>query len=243
MELNIATYNIQHCRDYVRSMGAESEIIDIDKVAATVKGLGIDICALNEVYNKEMLEGGANQAKAIGTALGFNSYFAKAIEYKGFEYGNALLSRFPIVSAKRIPLVLPDGMRKKERYEDRVLLVAELDVSGKPLTVMACHFGLSDEEREFATDIVLDEVKKIKTPLIFMGDLNAQPDFDVISKLRGALCDVSKLTDCEEPTFDSLNPYMKIDYIFTGGDIKVLGADIPRVVCSDHLPVKAKIEI
>jgi endonuclease/exonuclease/phosphatase family metal-dependent hydrolase len=76
-----------------------------------------------------------------------------------------------------------------------------------------------------------------------MGDLNAQPDFDVISRLRGALCDVSKLTDCEKPTFDSLNPYMKIDYIFTGGDIKVLGSDIVRVVCSDHLPVTAKIEI
>ncbi len=243
MKLNIATYNIQHCRDYVRSKGAESEIIDIDKVASTVKGFGADICGLNEVYNKEMLDGGADQAKAIAESLGYYSYFARAIDYRGFEYGNALVSRFPITSTRKVPLVVPQNMRKKERYEDRVLLVAELDVNGEPFTVMVCHFGLSDEEQTLAADTVLAEVKKIKTPLVFMGDLNVRPESEIISRLRSSLCDVSHFCGTEPPTFDSLNPDRKIDYIFANNSVKIISTDVPRVVCSDHLPVTAKIEI
>ena len=243
MKLNIATYNIQHCRDYVLTKQSETEIIDIEKVAETIKGLGVDICGLNEVYNKEMLEGGADQAKAIAESLGFYSCFAKAIDYKGFEYGNALITRFPITSVKTFPIVVPDVEKRKERYEDRVLLVATLDVDGKDLTVMVCHFGLSDEEREIATQTVLAEVEKIDSPLVFMGDLNARPEFEVIARLRGALCDVSKLMNCEKPTHDSIAPYTKIDYIFTGNGVGVIETDVPGVICSDHLPVTAKIEI
>ena len=243
MKLNIATYNIQHCRDYVLTKQSESEIIDVEKFAETIKGLGADICGLNEVYNKEMLEGGTNQAKVIAESLGFHYCFAKAIDYKGFEYGNALVSRFPIISMKTFPIILPENMKKKERYENRILLVAKLDVNGTILTVMVCHFGLSQEEKDLATDIVLREIKNTDAPLVFMGDLNSRPETEVIARLRAKLCDITYLLDCEKPTHDSVAPYTKIDYIFTDESIGIIEADTPSVICSDHLPVTAKIEI
>ena len=38
-------------------------------------------------------------------------------------------------------------------------------------------------------------------------------------------------------------PTMKIDYIFTSHDLKVLSADIPADVVSDHRPYIAELEI
>ena len=243
MKLKIASYNIQHCRDHLYFKETGKERLVLGDMANVIRSIGADICALNEVYNQEMLEGGVNQAQEMAKELGFNSYFAKAIDYKGYEYGNALLSRFPIVSAKRVPIILPEGSRKKPHYENRVLLIAELDVCGSPLTVFACHFGLSPEEAEFATKTVLCETQNVTTPLVFMGDLNLKPDSDLIAKISSVLFDAAKLSDAENFTFSSDAPFEKIDYIFANDRCKVTSFDVPHLVCSDHLPVSADIEI
>ncbi|MBE6546453.1 MAG: hypothetical protein E7668_03295 [Ruminococcaceae bacterium] len=54
--------------------------------------------------------------------------------------GNAIVSRYPIVGWRTIgvPAIGEDA-------EDRVILVAEIDVEGTILTVMNSHFGLTNE--------------------------------------------------------------------------------------------------
>ena len=243
MIFNIATYNIQHCKSYVHFKETGEEILSPERVSEVIRELGADICALNEVYNQKMLDGGSDQAEKIADGLGYYHFFAKAIDYKGFEYGNALVSKFPIKAVKTVPIIVPENERKKPHYENRVLLVAELDIEGKPFTVAVCHFGLSDEEKELAVSTVLSELGDIKTPLIFMGDLNLSPDTELISKLQSELCDLSKQFGKEDPTFDSLAPYTKIDYIFAKGSLKAIDCEVVYAVFSDHLPVRATIEI
>lgn len=243
MKIKIASYNIQHCRDHIYFKENGTERLVLPEMANVIKAMKADVCALNEVYNQEMLEGGINQAKEIGKELGFYHAFAKAIDYKGYEYGNALVSRFPIVSTKLVPLVLSEEKKKKPRYENRVLLIAELDVNGSPLTVFVCHFGLSPEEAELATETVLVEAEKIKTPLVFMGDLNLTPDSELIKKISACLFDAAQLSDADNFTFSSDAPFEKIDYIFTNGHCKATSFEVPNLVCSDHLPVRADIEI
>jgi len=244
MNIKVGTYNIQHCRDHLYFKETGTERILPSRVAAAVKTMDLDVCALNEVYNQEMLgDGYLNQAKEIARELGFNWYFAKAIDYKGYEYGNALLSRYPIISARRVPIVVPKEKMKKPRYENRVLLIAELDVNGTPLTVAVCHFGLSEEEAELATETVLREAEGIKTPLVFMGDLNLTPDSPLIAKLGEKLFDTAKLSEKENLTFPSDAPKIKIDYVFTNERCRAKSFCVPNVVYSDHLPATAEIEI
>ena len=245
MKLKVGTYNIQHCRDHLCYKKTNEEVIDPKRVSAVIKQMGVDICALNEVYNQEMLEGEGfcNQAKEIAAELGFYYYFAKAIDYKGYEYGNALLSRFPITSAYTVPLVLPPEERKKERYEDRVLLVATLDINGLSFIAAVCHFGLSREEQELATKTVLAKLTDAKTPLVFMGDLNLTPENDLIANLGAKLFDTASLSDKALFTFPSDAAKRKIDYIFTNELCKAISADVPDIVFSDHLPVVAEISI
>lgn len=243
MKLNVSTYNIQHCVDHLHRIRTGEQILVPDKIAAVIKEMGADICALNEVYNREMLEGLTDQSKELAEKLGFFSCFAKAIDYRGFEYGNALLSRYPITKMRSVPIVVPTEKRLKERYEDRVLLISELDIDGTTVTVAVCHFGLSREEQEIAADTVIKELSVVNMPLVFMGDLNLTPDSDIIAKLREVFFDTALLSEDELLTFSSDAPYMKIDYIFTNSHCKPLSARVPTLVCSDHLPVSAEIEI
>ena len=244
MKLKIGNYNIQHCRDHLHFLAAGEERILPSRVAEVITELGLDVCGLNEVYNQEMLEGDGyiNQAKSVAEALGYHYYFAKAIDYKGYEYGNALVSKYPIVSARTVRMSLPEELRKKPRYEDRAILIAELDVEGSPLTVAVSHFGLTPEEHGFNVETVLSELSGVKNPLVFMGDLNMKPENPLIGKLSSVLTDAAELTPGDNFTFSSDNPYMKIDYIFTGGGARALSFDVPKKVFADHLPVTAELE-
>ena len=60
--------------------------------------------------------------------------FAKAIHIPGGEYGNALVSRYPIRSVRALPIVTtPEERDTEEKYEDRVLLIAEIELAGSVL--------------------------------------------------------------------------------------------------------------
>ena len=243
MKIKIGTYNIQHCLDHLHFLRDGAQIISTKPVADVIRKLGLDVCGLNEVYNQEMLEGEnhCNQAKEIAAELGYYYHFAKAIDYRGYEYGNALVSRFPIVSARSVPLVLPEKERLKPRYENRVILIAELDVNGAILTVIVSHFGLSEEEKEFATRTLLSELRNIETPIIFMGDLNLTPETAQICRIREALFDTSLLSDPNQYTFSSSDPHIKIDYIFVNEQITPLSSGVSSLIYSDHLPVFCEI--
>ena len=243
MNIKIGNYNIQHCRDHLHFLATGEERILPNRVAEVISELGLEVCGLNEVYNQEMLEGDGyiNQARAVADTLGYSFYFAKAIDYKGYEYGNALVSKYPIISAKTVPMSLPEELRQKPRYEDRAILIAELDVNGSPLTVAVSHFGLTPEEHGFNVQTAVSELSEIRTPLVFMGDLNMKPENPLIGKLSSVLTDAVSLTPGDNFTFSSDNPYMKIDYIFTRG-ANALSFAVSNKVFADHLPVTAELE-
>jgi endonuclease/exonuclease/phosphatase family metal-dependent hydrolase len=76
-----------------------------------------------------------------------------------------------------------------------------------------------------------------------MGDFNLPPRSPTLSPIRERLYDTAELFSEPLLSFPSDNPIVKIDYIFTTHDIKVLSADIPKIVASDHRPYLATIEL
>ncbi len=235
MNITLMSYNTQHCMNYL------TKEIDFDIMEDTIRKCGADIVGMQEMYKKGVGSVRLPQAEHLAERLGFYHYFASALCPKdGNDYGNALISRYPILEAETI--MIPNPVEKKYHgyYETRCLLKAKLDVAGG-LTVLVGHFGLNPDEHENAVDTVLANMADERC--VLMGDFNMQPENEILNPIRERLYDTAEKFDGPKRSWPSDDPTMKIDYIFTSKDMQVLSADIPAIVSSDHRPHIATIEI
>ncbi|MBR3954155.1 MAG: endonuclease/exonuclease/phosphatase family protein [Clostridia bacterium] len=234
MKIRLMSFNVLHCEVWKR------KCIDFDAFAAAILDSGADIIGLNEVRGQGERDDYQAQAKILAEKTGFHYYFAKAIDVGGKNpYGNALLSRFPIKNAQTV--MIPDPVvRIGSWFETRCLLKAELDVADG-LTVLVTHFGLNKSEQKNAVKTVVENFGAQK--LILMGDFNVHPDDKVLLPIREQLKDTADLFNSPLCSFPSDAPDRKIDYIFVSPGVKILNADIPAWVLSDHRPHTAEVEI
>ena len=236
MKINLMSFNTQHCLNYIE------RCIDFDIMAQAIKKCDADIIGLNEMRDEGPNAEYEAQTKIIAEKLGYYHYFAKAIDFNGVNpYGNALISKYPILSAEVVLIPEPEVRGYDGYYEDRCLLKAVLDVNGEQVTVMVIHFGLNPDEAENAANAVINNIPEGK--VILMGDFNLPPESELLLPIRQKLFDTAELIGEEKLSYPSDDPYIKIDYIFTSRDIKVVSADIPAIVASDHRPHTATIEI
>lgn len=243
MRINILTYNIQHGLDYKLNKYDKIRKINLEKIANVIKNSKADIVGLNEVYNygKDNIDRCEQTKKLANLANIKNFAFAEAIKVRGTDtYGNAFLSKFDIESIKTIKVPSPDVHTEDVYYEDRVLLKADVNINGKILSCFITHFGLANEEQERMFEVVKKEIEKTNNPYIFMGDFNMTDDSYIIEKIK----EMMNITIPNPiPTFNSIEPFKRIDYIFLSKDIKLIESEVINVIASDHLPVKAIIEI
>ena len=236
MEIKVMSYNTQHCLNYV------TQEIDYDIIADTIKNCGADIIGLQEMRNESEADGYDHQAKILAEKLGFSYYyFAEAIRFEGVNpYGNALISRYPLKSVETVIIPDPDPRGYDGYYETRCLLKATIDVGGE-LCVIVSHFGLNPDEHESAVKTVLANAEK--NACVVMGDFNMHPDDPILRPIEESLYDTAEKFPEEKLSYPSDDPIEKIDYIFTTPDLKVIDADIPAIVSSDHRPHLATIEM
>ena len=227
--MKIMSFNTQHCLNY------KEQRLDAAIMAETIRACGADIVALNEMRDAGPY-GPQTEILSGLTDLPYH-YFAKAIEDGEGPYGNGLISRYPIVCAKTIPVPDPEPRRfLNGYYETRCLLKARL---ANGLTVLVIHFGLNADEQENAVKTIMENVTDEKC--ILMGDFNVTPDNPVLAPIRAKMRDAAELFDEPLLSFPSDEPTMKIDYVFVTPDLKVVAADIPAIVASDHRPHTAEL--
>ncbi len=232
MKIRLMSFNTQHCNNFY------TDKIDFDLMANTIKELGGEIIGLQEIRGQGPLDGYTDQISELASRTGYNYYFAKAIDIDGENpYGNAILSKYPIISAETISIPDPIGATN---CESRCVLKALIDV-GEPLTVLATHFGLDAAEQESAAKTVLSLI--IDDRCALMGDFNITPDNPHIADISERMFDTASLFNEPKLSFTSDEPTRKIDYIFLSRDIKATFADIPAVIASDHRPYICDIEL
>lgn len=240
MNINVMTFNIQHGFDYAKQDG-----INLQLMADTIKKLGGDIVGLNEVRDAGRDPDYTAQAKIIAEQLGYHWFFAKTIDFPGGPYGNGLVSKYPILSAEKVSIEDPFIKDEPTYYETRCILKAVIDVPGfcGGLTVLISHFGLAKSEQHNAVTRVREVVADLKGPIVFMGDLNMQPDDEILQPIFTVMKDTATAFEAPKFSFPSDEPDRKIDYIFVDKDTAVVSADIPAVVASDHRPCIATIRV
>lgn len=226
------TFNIQHCMVYKRNE------IDFKLYADTISNFSPDIVGMNEVRNESDDAEYDNQPKILSELTGLkNYYFAETLKFDGVNpYGNAILSKYPIISTEIIHIPDPTTRAYKGYYETRNILKVRLDCG---LTVMITHWGLNRDEQINAQKTVLDNLDDEKC--ILMGDFNVVHTCDLLDPIRERLNDTAELFNKPLLSYPSDNPREKRDYIFTTRDIETVSADIPPVIVSDHRPYVAEI--
>ena len=234
MKLKIMTFNIQHCLNYIERR------IDFPLFAKTIAESGTDIVGLNEVRGKGIHPLYEEQTKILAEGAGYKYYyFAKAIDFDGVNpYGNAVLSKYPIIKAETVGIPDPAVRKYDGYYETRCIAKLTVDV-GEPLSVLAVHFGLNRDEHENARDTILKNLSDKRC--VLMGDFNVQPQSDILDPIRARMRDAADGFG-DMFTFPSDKPDRKIDYIFVSKDITVKSAEIPPLTVSDHRPHIAETE-
>ncbi len=258
--LKVATYNIQHGQD--DDPNRTGTRYNLDNMVKVIKDNGIDICGFNEIeinakrstYKREAI----NQPKYIAEKLtqetGEQYYYAYAIsglgsvpaydtsytETSGKAAGcNAIVSKYRIVGTPRsVKITLPED-QQTEYYEARVLLIAQIEVEGKILTVISTHFGLTTPEMHKAVDAVLAELPSLQqqgTPVVLMGDFNCTPNKEPITRLKEKLKNTSPGNQITCPKNNN-----EIDYIFVSKTLQTKNFKVLQYPYSDHLPVVVEI--
>ena len=251
MKLTIGTYNIQHARHYGHYLATGEEIRSISEIAKVIRAERMDICGLQEVFLNDHTkactgETPRHQARGIAELLGYQYAFGLAHDralHKDGGYGVAIVSRYPIVGKRTVAIPAPEPAERKYGgyYEDRVLLVAEIDVEGKLLTVINTHYGLNPDEIERAVTLTERELRHIDTPVLLMGDLNMTAENPLYGRLTAALRDTTP--DPMMPlTFPSNTPCEKIDFIFASEGLTTAEPRVPETLVSDHLPYVVDVQ-
>ena len=192
MLVHVATYNVHSCRGLDFRMEPQ-------RIAEVIAHTGADVIALEEVRSE--------QAAEIAARLGFHHVFGLADVLDGHEFGNAILSRYPIVFSRDYHIGVP-------HREQRACLRADIDwpVPGIVLHVFAVHLGLSGAERlqqveRVASPEILENAD-LKGPRILLGDFNEWCNGAVDRKLRAILKRHGKRT------YPGLLPMIPFDRIY-----------------------------
>ncbi len=233
--LRVLTYNIHH------GEGLDGRL-DLQRIAEAINRVNPDLVALQEVDRGTKRSGQADEPAILADLTGMQVVFEKNIDYDGGDYGNAVLSRWPINDHVNHPLPsYYDG-------EQRGLLEVHIQWQDRPITFFATHFDHrpDDAERLASVDFLRQQILKQSSNFIVVaGDLNATPDSRVMENLRGFLVDTYDPSDDPGVTFPADQPDRCIDYILHVPDtgLKCIESRVlEEPVASDHRPYMAVVE-
>jgi endonuclease/exonuclease/phosphatase family metal-dependent hydrolase len=221
--------------------------MDLGRVARVLREARCDVAALQEVGAPQRAHDGedrshevADHATHLGKLLGWTVAYGPTLVLAGKPYGNAVLSRYPVIQAKNYDL----SVRGRE---PRGCLRADLTVDGGALHLFNLHLGLSGGERRrqaamlLSADLLRDAA--LTAPLVVCGDFNMwSPVPGPIARLlRQSLRDAAYLAGVRRATWPARWPLLRLDRAYVDGAVEVLASGVldegEAREASDHLPL------
>ena len=243
LNLRVVSWNVHKC------VGGLDRRYDPGRVAAVLASASPDVVMLQEVAQNGRWYKNERQVDVLGDALGLphRAYFVNVrFGPRRGEYGNALLTRLPIVSAGNVDLTVPG---KKPRS----VLHAELRVPAggehtRTLHAFDLHLGLSEAERREQLRRFLRcrplQAIHAATPVVVAGDFN-----DVWGTLGRRLLVPAGFVGPPRPlrTFPAWAPVRALDSFYVRGDVVMARLERLRGrwtrTASDHAPLCAELQI
>lgn len=229
--VRIVSYNIHHAE------GLDGRL-DVDRIARVLASLAPDVVCVQEVDRNLPRTRHLDMPALLAEKLGMAVVFEANYQFDGGDYGNAVLSRFPITTHRNHALPGPDGV------EPRGCLEVDIGHPDGPFTVFCTHLGLRGAEREAQAAHILGLLPEGRA-VVVAGDMNEIESGPAMRALLERLGDSLAGQPSTPPTFPAQAPKRRIDYILLGGGWTVREAGIIQTeetaVASDHLPCLAVV--
>lgn len=228
---------------------------DADRIADAISDSGADIVALQEVDDhwsgRSQYE---DMAGTLAAKLKMQAYFAPIYGLppvregeKDRRFGNALLSRMPIINAVNHNLTRLSTQEPSPRPIPMPgFAEVKLDMGGTALTVYVTHLDYRSDPgiRIVQVREMLEIMGRDPRRKLLLGDFNARPDAQELFPLFAAFRDTWKEVRNEPGfTFPADVPDRKIDYILAGSGVETIRSDIADVRASDHRPLTAEFRL
>jgi len=235
LSLRIATYNIHKCRGLDRRVRPQ-------RIAEVLKEINADVVALQEVVGMDEITRERNQVRALAEELGMDFRIGENRRLHGAAYGNAVLSRLPIVADHNHDLSC-------RRYEPRGCLEIKVQLANTKnlLQIFNVHLGTSFMERRYQAHRLLEVIAGDSpqlAPRIILGDFNEWT--------RGLTTRLlNRHLNSAEPeqrlgrarTYPGVFPLMHLDHVYYNSLLKLQSINVHRsllaLAASDHLPISA----
>ncbi|HVG07512.1 MAG TPA: endonuclease/exonuclease/phosphatase family protein [Thermoanaerobaculia bacterium] len=221
-----------------------------ERIIRVLQHYGADVVLLQEVDEGAPRSRELNLAQELAQEAGYPHFaLGHNVSLRKGRYGNATLSRFPILRERNIDLSVAQSWIRRGCQHTSVQL------EGRTLEVFNLHLGLSARERQQQIELLSrsHEFGGVPegTPMLVGGDFNdwrslLRPTFtngfgfrcatDSKTGRRGAIA-----------TYPSFSPQGGLDRIYFRGPLRLLTVRRCRLqvsrVASDHLPVIADFEM
>ena len=241
MRLTVVSWNIHKCIGGIDRRYRPERVIDV------LGQLNPDIVLLQEVDSGAKRSQYHEQVEHIGEALRMRhrSYqITHRLRSMG-QYGNAVLSRWPLFDEHQLDLTI--GTRKK-RGALQARVRVRFEKHSRTVVLHNLHLGLAGSERALQLQRFLssDPFRGLhqRTPVVLGGDLNdlwgtLGPRFLQPAGFRRA----GQLVN----TFPAVLPVRPLDGVFVRGDLHTrhCHACLGRLArqASDHLPLIAELDL
>jgi endonuclease/exonuclease/phosphatase family metal-dependent hydrolase len=235
VDLRVVTYNVHRSRGLDRRTRPA-------RIIAVLRSVEADIIALQEVVGAG--PDGAGQAEEIGAALGMGWTMAPTRELRRHQFGNVVLSRYPMRDHDTLDL---SWKTSEPRNCQRVAVDVGDD---RILHFYNAHLGTALLERRYQAPRLAEwiHVRRTSWPKVVLGDFNEWGRGIVADVLADRLQSINLFPHLRRRrTYPGFLPLLHLDHIYYEGDIDVKRVELPRtrlsLVASDHLPLVAEIRV
>lgn len=265
--LRVVMFNMAHGRGMAASNWDGGSFDDraerLDRIAGVLRSLDADVILINEVDFNCSWSHGINQAQYLAKAAGYpycveQRNFDMQVAWWSWRFGNAILSRMPVVEASVIDLPgyawWETALAGKKRG-----IWCELQWNDQPLVLIGVHLSSRSEALrvESAEHIMTLLEQSQHGSVILAGDMNASPPGFTFAQRDDAgrntmelfdqsiffrrMPDGSHVVDADM-TFPSDQPDRVIDWILIPRSWAFVAYSVHRSDVSDHCAVLADIE-
>jgi endonuclease/exonuclease/phosphatase family metal-dependent hydrolase len=231
--LRILTYNLHH------GEGTDGQL-DLARIARVITESQADLIGLQEVDRFATRTGKVDQAAEYQRLTGLTGWYGAAMPFQGGEYGQLLLSRWPLLEPRVLRLPGTPGR------EPRIVTTVLVNVPRLGQVRFAnAHFDASqdDGDRLQQAQFLLQNFPADGLPTLIVGDLNDTPESPTVQRLLQAGWQDTAGAQAA-PTVPAPRPTSRIDYLLAApaGRWETVQSEVwPESVASDHRAVVATL--
>ena len=229
MSFVAATYNIHAC------VGCDGRK-DPERTSEVLQRLAFDVIGLQEVESQGEPGTDSHQLDFLSRRTECRAVAGSTLKRGEADYGNALLTRAPILDVARHDLSVAGR-------EPRGALEVRLEIRSTPVRVVVTHLGLAPAERRFQVKRLLGLLANDGISTLLLGDFNEWfPWARSRRQLRRHLGDIPM-----PATFPARRPIFALDHTWARprsslSRVEAFADPLARVA-SDHLPVRARVAL